>query len=291
MFGLDVKDRWDERWGDVNLLAAMRVTNYGKGGQVRNNLQYSGNLILMRGKQGAELQGTRFFSDETIDGLVFQDNTVKVEVLDDKTDKAAPIVVQGHYKKLESKPIYYRNNRFISNLTLVQFGDAYGKGNNHHFENCQFVRIGDNPRFRTFGFGGAFFNLGHVILDGKFEGGARADDVQWLETGSQSEYEIQWSLRITTAPGAKVVVKDSEGTVVQDQNADQDGKLTLPLTECVIRPQEWLPTDNAETGRGVLKKTEHMRLARTPHTVAVMIDGREVTKTVNMNGAQDVEIR
>jgi hypothetical protein len=291
MFGLDVKHRWNERWGDVNLLAAMRVTNYGKGGQVRNNLRYHGNLILMRGKQGAELQGTRFFSDETIEGLVFENNTVKVVVLDDQTDKAAPIVVQGHFRKPDSKPIYYRNNRFISNLTLVQFGDAYGKGNNHHFEDCVFVRIGDDPRFRTFGFGGAFFNFGHVILDGRFEGGARADDVNWLETGSQSAYEIQWSLRLQTAAGAKVVVKDSEGTIVHDTTADADGKVSLALAECVIRPVEWQPTDTMDVGRAAASKTEHQRQPRTPHIVTVTIDGRDVSKTVSMTGVQDVEIR
>lgn len=291
MFGLDVKHRWDERWGDVNLLAAMRVTNYGQGGQVRNNLRYHGNLILMRGKQGAELQGTRFFSDVSIEGLVFENNTVKVEVLDDQTDKAAPIVVQGHFKKVDSKPIYYRNNRFISNLTLVQFGDAYGKGNNHHFENCEFVRIGNDSRFRTFGFGGAFFNFGHVILDGKFEGGARADDVRWIETGSQSAYEIQWTLRLQTAPGAKVSVKDADGTVVHDVSAGADGKVSLPLTECVIRPVEWQPTDTVEVGRAASRKSEHLRQARTPHTVTVTVDGRVLTKTVNMTESQDLEIR
>src|SRR5690606_11620232 len=155
---------------------------------------YSGNLILMRGKDGAELQGTRFFSDTSIEGLVFHDNIVKVESLDAKTQKVAPIVAQGHYTKLDSKPIYYRNNRLISNLVLVQFGDSYGKGNNHQFENCTFVRIGDRKDFRTFGFGGAFFNLGHAIVDGRFEGGARPDDVRWDETGSQSCYEIRWTL-------------------------------------------------------------------------------------------------
>jgi hypothetical protein len=291
MFGLDVKHRWNERWGDVNLLAAMRVTNYGQGGQVRNNLRYSGNLILMRGKQGAELQGTRFFSDDTIENLVFENNTVKVEVLDDQTDKAAPIVVQGHFRKLDSKPVYYRNNRFISNLTLVQFGDAYGKGNNHHFENCTFVRIGEDPRFRTFGFGGAFFNLDHVILDGRFEGGARADDVRWIETGSQSEYEVQWTLQLQTAAGAKVTVTDATGAVVHDTTADADGRLSLPLTECVIRPTEWQPTDSPESGRAAVQKSEHLRQAHTPHTVTVSIDGRAVSKVVNMTGPQDLEVR
>ncbi len=292
MFGLDVKDRWDERWGDINLLAAIRVTNYGKGGQVRNNLKYHGNLIIMRGKQGAELQGTRFFSDETIEGLVFHDNVVKVEVLDDKTNKAAPIVAQGHFRKLESKPIYYRNNRFISNLVLVQFGDSYGKGNNHHFENCEFVRIGNDPRFRTFGFGGAFFNLGHVIVDGRFSGGARADDVQWTETASLSDYAIAWSLNVKTAPGARVVVKDSTGAVVHDVAASAEGTLSLPLIECVIRPLEWQPSSSPEQLVAVVKKGEHVRDPRTPHTVTATIDGKDVTKTVQMNGApQDVELR
>src|SRR5690606_29868072 len=99
----------------------------------------------------AELQGTRFFSDESIKGIEFRNNVVKVEVLDDKTQRAAAIVPQGHHKKIDSNPVYYRNNRLISNMTIVQFGDSYGKGNNHIFEDNTFVKIGDNPDFRTFG--------------------------------------------------------------------------------------------------------------------------------------------
>lgn len=291
MFGMDVAKRWGERWGDVNMLAGLRVTNYGQGGQVRNNLDYSGNLILMRGKQGAELQGTRFFSDNSIQGLVFHDNTVKVESLDDATQKVAPIVVQGHYKKADSKPIYYRNNRLISNLTLVQFGDSYGKGNNHHFENCQFTRIGDRKDFRTFTFGGGFFNNGHSILDGRFEGGARVDDVRWEETGSQSAYEIQWTLQIVTEPNAAVAVKDGDGAVVFTGAANAEGKLAVPLTQAVVRPTEWQPTDTAEIGRGVTQKTEHKSFNKTPHTVTATINGREVSKSVTVDQARQIEVR
>jgi hypothetical protein len=291
MFGLDVKHRWDEKWGDINMLAGIRVTNYGKGGQVRNNLEYSGNLILMKGKDGCELQGTRFYSDVSIEGLAFHDNIVKVESLDERTQKVAPIVAQGHYNKLDSKPIYYRNNKLISNLVLVQFGDSYGKGNNHQFESCTFTRIGGRKDFRTFGFGGGFFNVGHSITDGKFEGGAAVDDVRWEETSSFSSYEVRWTLTVATEPGAAVEIRDRDGHVVANGAAGADGKFVAAVAQCTVRPMEWTPSDSPTSLRAATRKTEHQTVDKSPHSVSVKINGREVTKSVTVDAAKTLEVR
>ncbi len=291
MFGLDTSHRWHERWGDVNLLAGIRVTNYGKGGQVRNNLHYWDNLVIMVAKQGAEVQGARFFSDVSIEGLIFRNNTVKMVALDEQTTKGAALVAQGHHTKLDSKPVIYRDNRLISNFNIVAFGDSYGKGNNHHFENCTFERIGDDPRFHTFTFGGAYFNLGHVILDGNFVGGARPDDVYWTKTGSQSTYSIGWTLEIKTAPNAPVRITDATGEEVFAGQADAEGTLAVPLIQSEIRPVEWEPSHTPEKGRGVTSVDQHQAIARTPHTVTVTLDGKEVQRSVQMTQRQTLEVR
>ncbi len=290
MFGMDLSHRWDERWGDVNLLAALRITNYGKGGQVRNNLEYWNNLIIMRAKQGAEIQGTRFFSDETNEGIFFHNNVVKAEMLDEKTTKGAAIVVQGHHQKLESKPVVYRDNRLISNFNIVAFGDSYGKGNNHHFEGCTFERSGDDPRFHTFTFGGAYFNLGHEILDGRFVGGAAADDVFWTRTGSQSQYSIGWTLDLKTRPDSAVRITDAAGTEVFNGKTGDDGTLAVPLIQHDIRPTEWEPSHGPEKGRGVTSMDQHQVIPHTPHTVHVSLDSGEVVRTVEMTRRQSLEI-
>lgn len=291
MFGMDTSHRWDERWGDVNLLAALRITNYGKGGQVRNNLHYWDNLIIMRAKQGAEVQGTRFFSDETVSGVEFRNNIVKVEILDDKTNKGAAIVVQGHHNKLGSLPIVYRDNRLISNFNIVAFGDSYGKGNNHHFVNCTFERIGNDPRFHTFTFGGAYFNLGHQIIDGKFVGGADPRDVFWTTTGSQSTYAIGWTLDIETRPGAAVRIVDATGETVFEGAASADGTLSVPLVQAEVRPIEWQPDHGPDRGTGVKERDKHKLIDRTPHQVTIEIDGKPVTRTVKMTERQRLEVR
>ena len=291
MFGLNTIDRWGERWGDVNLLAGMRITNYGQGGQVRNNLQYWNNLIIMEAKDGAEVQGTRFFSDVSIEGTVFRNNTVKMMSLDKQTNKGACIVAQGHHTKLDSKPVFYRDNRLISNYNIVAFGDSYGKGNNHHFENCTFERAGNDPRFHTFTFGGAFFSLGHVILDGTFVGGAAAQDIYWTKTGSQSTYSIAWTLQIKTAPNAAVRIADASGHVVFNGQASSDGSLAVPLTQCEIRPLEWNASQSPQEGKGVTHLDEHQVIACTPHQVTVILNGQPTTRTVNMTQRQSLEVR
>src|SRR5690606_23725359 len=55
-----------ETWGEQDVLAGMRITNYGKGGQVRKNITYENNIILGRSRKGVEMRGTEFFSDYSI---------------------------------------------------------------------------------------------------------------------------------------------------------------------------------------------------------------------------------
>ncbi len=290
MFGLDTTYRWHETWGDVNMLAGMRVTNYGSGGQVRNDLHYSDNLILMFGKQGSQLEGTRFFSDTTISGLVFENNVIKVEALDAQTRLAAAVVVQGHFRKEDSLPVYYRDSRLISNTTIVQFGDSYSKGNNHHFERVSFERIGNNPNFHTFIFGGTYWNGGHVILDGTFDGGAAIDDVYWDATSTLSNYAIQWTLDLQTTPGAEVVIRNASGAIEFSGIAGADGRVRAPLTQGTIRPADWLPTHNPNNQHGVRLKDQYQLVAATPHTVKIVVSGVEVSTEIVMDRRRELTL-
>jgi hypothetical protein len=275
MVGLDTTHRWGERWGDVNLLAAMRITNYGKGGQVRDNLQFNDNLIIMRARGDSEIQGTRFYSDTSITNTVFRNNVVKAEVLDDKVRRAACIVPQGHFRKADSVPIEYIDNRLISNICMIQFGCPYGKGNNHHFIRTKFERVGDNPDFHTFVFDGRFWNFGHVILDGEFGPGTSYDDVYWRDTGTQSYYSVAWTLTLQTEPGADITVKDVNGKVEFTGKADDKGVAQIPLTHCEIRPLEWKPDTDKQPK--LEAKDKHQKVMKTPHTVQVGDSTAEVT--------------
>jgi hypothetical protein len=193
MQGIGSKSRWAgvEAWGDLDMSAGMRVTNY-KGGEKRENLEYFNNLIVLKGRDGCELRGTEFCSDETIKDLVFRDNTVKVEVEDDKTSRAACIDTHGLPDKADTVlPVYYRNCTLVSNICHVRFGDSYGQGSNHQFINCRFIRTGRDPRYHTFIFDGSFWSRRNVVLDCEFGEGTRYDDVVWQKTANTSSYSVK----------------------------------------------------------------------------------------------------
>jgi hypothetical protein len=61
-----------ETWGEQDVVAGMRLTNYGKGGQKRENLSYTNNLIIGHCRGEAEMRGTEFYSDYSIRNLVIR---------------------------------------------------------------------------------------------------------------------------------------------------------------------------------------------------------------------------
>lgn len=277
MHGIDAKQRWHERWGDVSTLEGFRVTNYGKGGQVRKNLKYWNNVLVLKGVGGSELRGTGFFSDTSISDLVFHDNTVKAVSLDEKTRQVAAVSCHGHYKKADTcLPVYYRDNTLISNVCNVRFGDSYGKGSNHHFIGCKLVRVGDNPRYHTIAFGGAYWCKRNVLQDCEFEGGARYDDVFWQKTGKPSFYDVRWTLSLEVPQGAKIEVADSTGAAVDTTSAkrDEDGTVKIVLDQCRIVPPDGF--------RGGQPNTSHKKTMKTPHTVTVSAGGKTATAKVEM---------
>jgi hypothetical protein len=277
LHGLKTEHRWHEDWGDTDLLAGLRVTNYGGGGQQREDLKYYDNLIIMRGKQGADVQGTRFFSDATNKDIVFYNNVVKYERLDDVPARnSGAIVTHGYFRKKDTLPLYYRDSKLISNHVLVQFGEAYGKGNNHRFVDCEFVKIGDRDDFATFRFGGRYHSSDHIILDGVFKGGAAPDDVFWELTG-KSSYSVAWTLTLKAPAGAEVKVTDAKGEVAFTGKVGDDGKLAIPLTEATYAH-----------GSGP-RKSDVTKY--TPHTVEVTVNGKTTSHKVEMTQQRELEIK
>ncbi|GEM_PF-1260486 len=289
LFGINVHNRWPENWGDVNLLAGFRITNYSPGGQPRNNLVYRDNLILGFAKEGAQIEGTRFYSDVSIANVLFTNNVVKAESLDMETLDVAAIVTQGYFRKLDSLPIFYTDSKLISNRTIVQFGSAYGRGNNHHFERIEFIRTGDREDFATFRFDGTYWSVGHVVLDGIYGPGTAWNDVYWEETGTPSMYTVKWTLDLQVPAGAEVTILDANGNVEFSGIADSTGRLAIPLTHADIRPTEWYPGHTGD-GPRVREMDKHQEILYTPHTVTVTLDGLSTTRTVEMTQRRELTI-
>ncbi|KPJ55549.1 MAG: hypothetical protein AMS16_04070 [Planctomycetes bacterium DG_58] len=286
MQAIDLSHRWGETWGDINMLAGLRLTNYGKGGQERDKLRYGDNVVIIRGRGKVEIRGTEFYSDATIRGLVCEDTTVVAEAQDETAKQIACVVCQGHYNKPDSLPVVYRNCRLISNICNVRFGDSYGKGNNHHIVNCTFTRSGSRDDYHTFVFGGQYWNFGHVIRDCVFGPGTAYNDVWWKETGRRSWYKVQWTLTLKAPPGAKVTIRQAQALEAKtpeepnepetafDGTLGPNGEVEVPLTQCVIRPPVKY---NWKAGT-----VDRREIALTPHTVTVTAGGKEATATVEM---------
>src|SRR5690606_21858582 len=126
--------RYFEDWGDMDSLNGFRITNYGSGGQVRDNLTYRNNVIVGRARSGGIMRGTELFSDATITNTRFENNFVHISAEDEQTLDAAPIVTQGvSGTRADHEPTYYVQNRLVSNIANVRFGDSYGRGNRYTF--------------------------------------------------------------------------------------------------------------------------------------------------------------
>jgi len=261
------KRRWHESFGDQDSLNGFRVTNYGKGSQVRDSLQYYNNLIIGRARKGGQMRGTEFFTDKTITNLEMWDSVVDVTSVDSITERVAAIVTQGvSASKLEHKPHNYKSLHLLSNVANVRFGDSYGRGNNHDFYDCTFEKVDSYVNYHTFVFDGAYTSYEHDVINPKFIGGARADDVYWKKTATTSSYSIGWTLRINGEPGAKLSITDKGGATVYSGSLDNKGLRIVNLKQMDIRPSEWI--DGGPITE-VVDKLSHQKVFKTPHVVTV----------------------
>src|SRR5690554_1988556 len=259
--------RYFEDWGDMDSLNGFRITNYGSGGQVRDNLTYRNNVIVGRARSGGIMRGTELFSDATITNTRFEDNFVHISAEDAETLDAAPVVTQGvSGTRADHEPTYYVHNRLISNIANVRFGDSYGRGNRHTFIDTTFVKFGEHPDYHTFIFDGAYDSYDHELIDPVFEGGPAVDDVWWRRISVRAYYTVKWTLSLQGEPGASVVIRDVDDAQVFSGTLGEDGTLEVPLAQMTIRPADW-----ADDGAGgeVRDKLNHQKIMHTPHTVEV----------------------
>lgn len=278
-----------ETWGEQDVLAAMRVTNYGKGGTARENLLYENNIIFGRCRKGTEMRGAEFFSDYSNKNFVFKNSTVKILVADSTSAKAACVDTQGAFNDRSTHlPIYYKNSILASNICNIRFGDAYGQGSNHRFINCQLQRTDErNPNYHTFIFDGGSSVFNHVLLDCDFQTGTHYEDVYWENTGSHSNYTVQWTFTLETNPGAAITIKDQSGSVVVADNAGANGVIAVPLPQCTIRPLEW---DPAAEPIPVMKKSQHQKQMFSPYSVTVSLNGKEKTQIVDVENKTAISL-
>ncbi len=270
-----------ETWGEQDVLAGLRLTNYSSGGQQRENLNYSDNVILGRCRGEVEMRGTEFYSDYSIKNLVCENSVIKILAQDDQVRKAACVDTQGAYNDRSTHlPLYYKNCELISNICNVRFGDEYGQGSNHQFIECKIIKMGSYSKYHTFEFDGHKSVFKHGLLDCEFIGGARYNDVYWASTLSKSNYSVLWTLTLNTSENAGVTVSDKNGNKIFEGDAGTDGTVSLPLIQSTIRPVEWSPDGDEQE---VTKKNQYQEERFDPYSVKVSKDGKEKTEIFELN--------
>lgn len=269
--------RYSESWGERDTTSAMRITNFGSGGQVRNNLQYRDNVILGRARDASVMRGTMFFTDSTINDTVFEGNYVHVTAEDDRTDEVTPIVGQGVTSSQGNhEPAYYLDNELVSNVANVRFGDSYGRGNRHVIADAVLKRVGDNDNYHSIVFGGGYESEGHQLIDPELKGGASYDDVWWQRTSTLSSFEVLWTVTLEGDPGDDVTIRDDQGREVFSGKLNSDGTRQVSLKAATVRPAEW---EKGASRSGVREEFESQTIAHTPHRIQVGGQTREVELT------------
>lgn len=269
-----------ENWGEQDVIAGMRLTNYDKGGQKRNNLIYTDNVIIGRCRGEVEMRGTEFFSDYSIRNLIFKDNIIKITAEDTLVLRAACVDTQGAYNdRNKHLPIYYKNCSLISNICNIRFGDEYGQGSNHQFIECRIVKTGNYPDYHTFTFDGHNSVFNHVLLDCDFIGGSSYSNVYWSNTQSLSDYSIKWTLTLETNPGAVITITDKNGNEAFSGKSGNDGVISVPLRQSIIRPVEWTLNGKEVV---VTEKTQYQEEIFNPYTINVILGEKKTSKNINI---------
>lgn len=275
--------RYYESWGEMDAVSAFRITNYGSGGQVRENLVYRNNVVFGRARGGGIMRGTMFYTDYSISDTLFENNFVYVSDDDGESLDTAPIVTQGVYANRENHlPAYYVDNVISSNIANVRFGDSYGRGDRHIFLNCTFIGEGDHPDYHTFVFDAGFDSNRHEVIDPVFVGRAAYDDVWWRRTSTQSFYSVGWTLTVNGPANETVQIIDLHGEEVFSGNLGGEGEISVELIAVTIRPAEW---EESGSTFEVQDRFGHQKIFHTPHEVTV---GGE-TRTVELDESMTID--
>lgn len=276
MQGLAREERWQGGAGGGDPAGQLHPVNgirLHKGPQ--QNIEYRGNTIVVKGRgKGCMMRGLWLIPKGKMEGIVLRDNLVKL-IAEDREAEGHAVAALGTTSETADETLTLIGNTIISNLCHVRFGDNYGHGGRYRLIGNRFVKVGDDPRYKTIRLGWQgwkYETFGHVFVDSVFEGGAAYDSVSFdgIQNGRYS-FSVGWQLDLKTIPGAAVRIKDRTGAEVSSGRARGSGKMSFMLFEY----------SRERGGRTML----------TPHTVIVERDGGSTSKSVLMDRKREIEIK
>jgi hypothetical protein len=220
------------------------------------------------------MRGLWLIPHGTMRNVLFRGNVVKV-IAEDEHATGHAVAALGGDSSNPDELITYEGNTVISNLCNVRFGDNYGHGGRHRFVGDTFVKVGNDPRYKTVRLGWEgwkYETYGHSFTDTVSEGGASLDQVAFdgIRNG-RYDFTVGWTLTVRTLPGATVVIRDRNGREAFSGGAGRDGAVRAVLTEYT------------RTGDG--------KALSTPHTVTVTKAGYAPAQAaVSVDRAQELEV-
>jgi len=225
----DAPTNRDDESGAYASVNGLRLTQYGGSTISYSNYLYEGNIVIVKGRNGTTMmRGVHFFSDPYVDNLIFRNNVVKTEVLDDVTDSQAPAVAcEGLSDRApEQLPIYYVGNDFISNSVNVMFGTSYGSGGNHRFHDCRFVKLGNRGDYVTIDAGHWVYNsYGNEFYDCESMGGADIESSYVFDGDAVAnlDYSVGRNLHVVMVQGDGSPIGNTGVYVTDEVGASYEG--------------------------------------------------------------------
>jgi hypothetical protein len=275
MQGTPPQGRWTGGQGGGDAAGQLHPVNGIRLQKPGRNVLHADNVVVAKGSGEGCLMRCLWLvpGAQSGPGLVFRNNRLKL-LAQDRQAEGYAISAGGTPEPGRDATVRLEGNTIVTNLCHVQFGDNYSHGGRHVFSGNRFVRVGDDPRYRTIRFGWRgwkYESYGHVFIDSAFEGGAGHDSVSF--DGAQRaryDFAVGWTLEIRTTAGAAVTVRDGTGAEVCTGRAGEDGRIAVPLTGYV--------------------RTRAGREPRTPHSVTVEHGGKRVERQVTMDSMRSIEI-
>ncbi|HUU43668.1 MAG TPA: fibronectin type III domain-containing protein, partial [Planctomycetota bacterium] len=294
LVGEEANLRSDE-YGAMCNMSGLRFTPYGG---AADDILFEKNVISLVGRGGSKLRGLWACPTPTSRNVRWIGNTVKVVADAETSENAQCVCVNGSARGTDAPVVLYEGNTFISNACNVRLAESYGASGNQRFVGNTLVRVGNDPRYHTVRCGWWVMpTTGNLFVDTTFKGGAGFDKVSF-EGGpwklsekdarthghlkGERDFTVQWTLTVTTVPGAKITIKDGKGEEVFTGAAGLDGKTTAVLSQ-------YTQVGRGAKGEGAVP-SDSEKISHTPHTVTVEKDGRTVTRTVDMTAKKELDV-
>lgn len=275
MQGTPPQGRWRGGQGGGDPANQLHPVNCIRLQRPRDKIEHHDNVFVSKGRgRGALMRGIWLVPGEDSGKyLVFRNNRIKL-VAEDGQAEGYAVSAGGAGDRSRASLVTLKGNTIITNLCHIQFGDNYSHGGRYALSGNRFVRLGDDPRYRTIRLGWRGWKhetFGHTFLDSEFEGGAAHNSVSF--DGQQSgryDFGVAWTLEIKVNPKAMIAIADGTGEAVFTGEAPAKGIVSVPLVQYT--------------------RTRRGRRALTPHTVTARSGGKTATRNVTMDRKRSIDM-